>query len=114
MGSDIGDLPPHVQAQIAAQGELAEIWAWNVKDKGIRGADSYFKFLKKSISSLSRTYAKGRVVSTRPEFRFMTFKQSTRGHGHIAVYMIEANDVVVLNVFHTSQDWENRLAEEQR
>lgn len=95
-----------------AQGELAEIWAWNLKDKGIRGADSYIHFLKKSILALSSTYAKGRIVSTRPEFRFITFRQSYRGHGHLAVYMIEGNDIVVLHVFHTSQDWENKLAEE--
>jgi len=98
---------------VKAQGELAEIWAWNVKDKGIRRADSYIQFLKKSILTLCRTYAKGRIVSTRPEFRFATFRQNMRGHGHIAVYMIEGNDVVVLHVFHTSQDWENKLAEEQ-
>ena len=84
-----------------------------MKDKGIRRADSYLQFLKKSILALSRTYAKGRVVPSRPDFRFVTFEQSSRGHGHIPVYMIEGNEVVVLHVFHTSQDWENKLVEEQ-
>lgn len=93
-----------------AQGELDEIWSWNVEDKGIRLADAYLEFLKKSILTLSKTYSSGRIVATRPDFRFVTIKRSSGGHGHILVYMIEGLEVVVLHVFHTAQDWEIKLS----
>jgi plasmid stabilization system protein ParE len=67
----------------------------------------------KSISALSRTYAKGRSVSTRPGYRFIVIRRRAKGHGHIAVYTIGGEQVTVLHVFHTAQNWQASLAEPQ-
>ena len=96
-----------------AQGELADIWAWNAKDRGILHADRYVGFLMESIFALTETYALGRPVSTRDDFRYTVIRRRSKGHGHIAVYTFEEEQVTVLHVFHTAQDWEAKVAEDQ-
>jgi plasmid stabilization system protein ParE len=92
---------------------MADIWLWNAKDRGRRHADEYIEFLKRSISELSVTYAKGRPVSALTNHRFILIKRRAKGNGHVAVYTIDDYEVTVLHVFHTAQDWQNKLAEEE-
>jgi len=96
-----------------ARGELAEIWAWNVEDKGIRRADSYIDFLDKSISALGKNYQRGKKIGVRPDLRYIQIRRRTGGFAHLAVYSVDEEAVNVLHIFHGAQDWENKLAEEQ-
>jgi plasmid stabilization system protein ParE len=94
-----------------AQDELADIWAWDAKERGIVHADRYLDFLTKSIFALTGTYASGASVSTRPDYRFIVIRRRSKGHGHVAVYTVGETQVTVLHVFHTAQDWQARVAE---
>jgi plasmid stabilization system protein ParE len=55
----------------------------------------------------------GRPISARPELRYLPIKFKNRGHGHVAVYSVDQHAVSILHVFHTAQDWQNRLAAEK-
>jgi plasmid stabilization system protein ParE len=92
-----------------AEMDLAEIWEWNAQDRGVRHADRYLVFLKKAIYALSNPLVKGRSVPARQDLSFIIIKRRAKGHGHIAVYSVQGNEVIVAHVFHTSQDWENKL-----
>ena len=94
-----------------ARADLTEIWNWNATEWGVRHADSYFAFLGKHISGLSKTSAKGRPIGTRPAFRYL-MKRRSSGHGHIAVYEIVENEIRVHHVYHTAQDWQAKLLNE--
>ncbi len=70
--------------------------------KGTNGGDA-----------LGENYARGRVVESRPELRYIRISRRKRGHGHVAVYRVDEDIVSVLHVFHTAQDWHTKLAEER-
>jgi plasmid stabilization system protein ParE len=39
-------------------------------------------------------------------------RRKTGGNAHVAVYSVDEQAVNLLHVFHSAQDWESRLAEE--
>jgi hypothetical protein len=60
-----------------AGAELADIWEWNANDRGTRHADSYLKFLAKSIGGLGRSYSRGKAVENRPDLRYIQIKRKS-------------------------------------
>lgn len=91
-----------------ARNELSQIWNHNAKARGIEHADRYVAFLYEQIENLSETYLNGKVVEARPDLRYLLMRRKSRGHGHIVVYSISGEEIVVLHIFHTAQNWQNR------
>jgi plasmid stabilization system protein ParE len=90
--------------------ELHGIWLWNAERYSPAHADAYLAFLKKHIYGLESRYGRGKAVTIRPDLRYITIRRSGRGHGHVTVYRFDDKQVDVLHVFHTAQDWQNKLA----
>jgi hypothetical protein len=40
-------------------------------------------------------------------------RRHRKGHGHVAVYELIGDVIHVLNFYHTAQDWQNKLADEE-
>jgi plasmid stabilization system protein ParE len=53
-------------------------------------AARYVDFLQRHIDALGENHARGRVVESRPELRYIRISRRRRGHGHIAVYRVDA------------------------
>lgn len=99
---------------VTALGDLDGIWDWNAKTHGLDHAASYVEFLEQQINTLGSNSQKGHVVSNRPDLRYLLIRRRNRGHGHLAVYSVGDDAINVLHIFHTAQDWHNKLMEEQR
>jgi len=90
--------------------DIAEIYNYNAERRGVTPADRYEAFLKARIYSLATEYDRGKIVEARPELRYLLVKKRSGGDGHLAVYRVDNAGVVrVLHVFHTKQDWQNKL-----
>jgi plasmid stabilization system protein ParE len=96
----------------AAIDELHEIWRWNAGRYGVGQADGYLRYLAEYIAKLATTYAKGKMVGSRPDLRYVVIRRRAKGHGHIVVYNFDDKEVHVLHIFHTAQDWQARLADD--
>ncbi len=94
--------------------EIEEIAGWNERTYDRAHARDCITFLERRIGGLASDFAKGRAVSTRPDLRYIRIQNRSKAYGHVAVYIFDDEAVTVVHVFHTSQDWENRLAEEQK
>jgi plasmid stabilization system protein ParE len=94
-----------------ALAEVSEIWRYNALQRGVRQADAYEAFLTKHLYALASNYDLGRVVEPDKEYRYTTIKRRSKADGHIGVYRIDqsARTVRVLHIFHTKQDWKNKL-----
>jgi plasmid stabilization system protein ParE len=92
--------------------ELHGIWRWNAGNYSVTHADGYILYLRQKIVELAGIYAKGKAVSTRPDLHHIIIRRRNRGHGHVVVYNFNQQEVHVLHVFHTAQNWPNKLAEE--
>lgn len=88
--------------------ELAGIWQWNAKPYGVAHADAYLRYLKRAIDRLATNHAQGRTVGIRPDLQYILVRRQTKGHGQVAVYQTAAEQVNVLHVFHTAQDWQSK------
>jgi plasmid stabilization system protein ParE len=95
-----------------AASDLDEIWNWNVDSRDIHNADAYLAFLLQRIGRLRKTYSEGKIVPTRPDLRYVLMIRRTGGHGHVAAYSIEVNEVVVAHIYHTAQNWQGSLSNE--
>jgi plasmid stabilization system protein ParE len=93
--------------------ELDEIWEWNERRYGREHASRYFQFLRSQIDVLSSDHQRGKVLPANPDLRYLVIRRKPRGYGHIAVYEIRERTIMILHVFHTSQDWQRRLAEDE-
>ena len=92
-----------------ATDDLDEVWRYTARTYGSRPANEYLAFLRRVIDELATTHPHGLPVDTRPAYRYITIRRKPRGHGHIAVYEVDANTVSVTRVFHTAQDWRQML-----
>jgi plasmid stabilization system protein ParE len=106
-----GQALPVVYAPVALQ-ELDVIWDWNEKNYSRSHAARYVDFLEHHIDALSENHQRGKVVESRPEYRYIIIRRKAKGHGHVAVYRFDDKGVNVLHVFHTAQDWQAILSEE--
>jgi plasmid stabilization system protein ParE len=91
---------------------LGEIWDWNARQYGAAHADGYSAFLLEETGRLGTAYIRGRPVPTVPGLSFIVIRHRRGGHGHLAVYEVIGDEVVVLQFYHTAQDWQTRVAEE--
>jgi len=97
---------------VQALQDLDEVAAWNSERYGPDHAAHYITMLRRQIGDLGESYPRGTAVPSRPDLRYVRLGKRQSGHGHIAVYRIGNDAVVVLHVFHTAQDWQARLAEQ--
>jgi plasmid stabilization system protein ParE len=93
--------------------EIDEIADWNEKTYGRALSSEYVQFLRRHIEALAKEFEKGKPVSTRADLRHIRIQKRSKAYGHVAVYIFDDQVVTVVHVFHTSQDWENKLAKEQ-
>jgi plasmid stabilization system protein ParE len=96
----------------AAIDELHQIWVWNVRNNGLARADAYAQFLADRIAKLAADYSSGTPVDARPDLRYRIVRRRLRGHGHVLVYKFDQNQVRLLHVSHTAQDWDQKLTGE--
>jgi len=89
--------------------ELDEIWDWNDKHYGSDHADQYIEFLERHINALGTDRRRGKQLGFRPELSYILIRRKSKGHGHIAVYSVDEKQVNVFHVFHSAQDWQNKL-----
>jgi plasmid stabilization system protein ParE len=97
----------------AALDSLNLIWGWNAETYGDRHADRYIAFLRAETGKLSYLYFVGKPVPTRPNLSYITIRKRRGGHGHVAVYELIGAIVYVLDYYHTAQNWQARLREEE-
>jgi len=103
-----------VSLSLNAQTTLDQIWVWNAEHYGVDHADRYMAFLQAATDKLATEYRSGKPVPTRPAFSYIVIRRRRKGHGHLAVYEVVGDVVHVLDYFHTAQDWQTRIAEEER
>lgn len=89
---------------------LDKIWEWNAEHKSSAHADRYLAFLKTQTNKLLATNNPGRPVPERESYRYAILKRRSRGYGHVVIFEIDGQVLRVLRYFHTSQDWENQIA----
>ncbi len=96
----------------AAIDELNDIWRWNAERYSLPHADEYLLYLTDSIADLSHDHLAGKTISARPNLRYILVRRRASGHGHVVAYRFDDKEVRILHIFHTAQDWENKLQEE--
>jgi plasmid stabilization system protein ParE len=106
-----GKSPLAIIRSPAAIHELHEIWVWNVQNHGLTRADAYAQFLADSIAKLAINYGVGKPVIGRADLQYQIVRRRLRGHGHVLVYKLDQNEVRLLHVFHTAQDWDQKLTD---
>ncbi|MGC4006314.1 MAG: type II toxin-antitoxin system RelE/ParE family toxin [Pirellulales bacterium] len=97
----------------AAVSELEAIRDWNARRYGAEHARRYLDFLRSRIHLLETQPERGTVTPGCDDLRYLVMRRHARGFGHIAVYEILVDDIMILHVFHTSEDWSERLREER-
>jgi plasmid stabilization system protein ParE len=88
---------------------LAEIWDWNAERHDPDHADAYVAFLEDQADKLGSTYDKGKAIAVRPDYRYVTIRRSSRGHGHLIIYLVTESSVEILAFLHTRQDWQGKI-----
>jgi len=48
-------------------------------------------------------------VPSRPEFKYFLIRRKSKGHGRIAVYRVTAKQIEILHVFHSAENWQEKL-----
>ena len=89
--------------------ELKDIRQRNASNHGHVHADAYLAFLQAWLNKLGTACGQGKAVSTRPDLRYIIIRRRAKGHGHIAVHSFDDAEVRILHIFHTAQDWQNKL-----
>ena len=74
-------------------------------------ADRYITFLNSRILRLATDYDLGGPVEENLQARYLVIQKRSGGDGHVAIYQVDlANSVVsITHIFHTKQDWRNKL-----
>jgi len=104
--------PPRFQVAVTAEAASAldQVWRSSADRYGHSHADAYLRLLKDAIRSLEVPSAVGKAVPGRPNVYYLLVRRRASGHGHILVYEIPGNQVSVLRLYHTAQDWQAKLA----
>jgi plasmid stabilization system protein ParE len=93
----------------AARLTLLEIWRWNAEKYSTDHADRYVDFLSRETQKLATNFFFGKGVPNQPRLSYALFRRRKRGHGHIAVYELVGDTILVLDFYHTAQDWQSRV-----
>jgi plasmid stabilization system protein ParE len=104
------DNPLTLEYTPEALSDLNAIWDWNVGKYSTAHADRYIEFLLRQTERLKSNFH-GLPVPTRPDFKYVTIRRRSKGFGHVVVYEIADNRIIILRYFHTSQDWQNKPIE---
>lgn len=99
-----------VKVSTAALRTLEAIHEWNVRQFGRDHANRYIQFLNDQTDKLATEYMLGRPVTNHPHLVFKVFRLRRGGYGHVIVYELADDSVLVLDYFHTAQDWPAKLA----
>jgi plasmid stabilization system protein ParE len=91
-----------------ALSDLNEIWDWNASQYSNLHVDRYIEFLQKQTDRLRSNFP-GNPVPTRPDFKYLTIRRRSKGHGHVVVYEVMGNRIRILRYFHTSQNWRDKM-----
>jgi plasmid stabilization system protein ParE len=93
-----------------ARKDLDEIYLYNVEQRGLVAADRYLSKLTRAIEELG-SRKRGRPVDLRPDLSYFVCRKRPKTDGHVVVFLLdeEGRFVRVLHVFHTKQDWQNKL-----
>jgi plasmid stabilization system protein ParE len=95
-----------------ARRDLRTIWRWNRERYSRTHADGYIAFLHDSITALAADKVPGHAVADFPHLRYLLMQRRAGGHGHIAIFRSSETKILVARVFHTSQDWQATLSDE--
>jgi plasmid stabilization system protein ParE len=82
---------------------------WNEKFYDRDHAERYLKYLLDEIGVLCRDSKKGQRILALPELHFVLIRRGSSGYGHIIVYRRKVDAIEVLHVFHSSQNWQQKL-----
>jgi plasmid stabilization system protein ParE len=102
-----------ISLSTAARETLREIWLWNADRYGAQHADGYLRFLENAIGTLARPEIAGRPVPGRSDLRYLLFRRRAGAHGHLAVFHAIGEQITVLQIFHTAQDWQSSINDMQ-
>ncbi|MEQ1934287.1 MAG: type II toxin-antitoxin system RelE/ParE family toxin [Fimbriimonadaceae bacterium] len=101
--------PLSIQFTPEARVDWIAIWHWNATTYGERRADKYISFLESEIQRIASQPTIGTLVPEVPGLRRHLAKRRARGHGHIIFYRIVDEQLQVIHIFHTAQDWRGWL-----
>ena len=90
---------------------LADIWDWNCKTYGPDHADEYISFLRDATDRLCTEYLTAKAIPSIPHLSFRTITRRKRQHGHVVVFEVLNDRILIAKYFHTSQDWQRKLAD---
>ena len=91
-----------------ALADLDDIWEWNAQQKNVQHANVYIAFLRAETSKLTRYTHPGRQVTKSTNLRYALIRKRRKGHGHLVVFSLHEEKLLVLRYFHTAQDWQIR------
>lgn len=95
-----------------ALADLDQIWEWNADKRGVQHATQYIAFLLAETSKLASLPTPGFPVPTSQLFRYSLIRRRSHGQGHLVVFTVETDKLRVLRYLHTSQNWEETLADD--
>jgi plasmid stabilization system protein ParE len=96
-----------------ALASLGGIWYWNAQRYGRGHADSYIRFLRAETDKLAAGSTVSRQVPASPRLRFITIRRRTGGHGHIAVFSLNDESILIVDYFHSAEDWQKHVSADQ-
>lgn len=99
-----------VEYSVRARRSLYSIWLYNAHRCGVPHADGYVAFVEKEIGLLGEEPYRGQGI-TGTSYHGLTVRRSRRGYGHVAVYRVQGERIIVLQIYHTAQDWRTKLEE---
>ncbi len=84
------------------------IWSWNAEEYGEARAYRSLHFLFDCLEGAAEGRWPMRKISEDPPLYAVTLPPG-RGHGHIAFVRLSEDQMSVLNIFHTAQNWQDWL-----
>lgn len=103
------EAPLNVVFTADARLNMLAIWDWNAVKYGVRRADRYLAFIEAEITQLAGSPETGPFVEGFPRLRKHLAKRKTRGHGHIIFYETRGDQLVIITILHSAQDWSSRI-----
>ena len=90
-----------------ALARLEEIYDWNCEQYRPAWAQSYVVWLTTEVENIEHAPRRLRAIGERDDLLFATFKRSNKkhSHGYVVIYRRTEAMLVVLDIFHTAQDW---------
>jgi plasmid stabilization system protein ParE len=102
-----------IEYTVESIADLDKVWDWNAEQYDEAHASRYIEFLKKKVGKLVATNYPGKPVPTHESYRYEILKRRSRGHGHLAVFQIVGSILRILRFYHSSQDWQKKIAKDQ-